>query len=84
MFGAGGKGGGRREGEDERVDLGGGGEEGLEKREVFWGDDDGDGEGEAGDEMSGEVEEREEMSLCWKGEDEEVGRWPAVGGCGIC
>ncbi|KAL0903742.1 hypothetical protein M5K25_028140 [Dendrobium thyrsiflorum] len=36
------------------------------------GDDDGDGECEACGEVGGEVKEREEMALSWKGEDEEV------------
>lgn len=53
------------------MDVGGFGEEGLEDGEVLWGDEDGDGEAPAGEDV-GEVEEGDHVALCRVREDEDV------------
>lgn len=51
---------------------GGGGEEGVEEREVFRGDEDGDGESTI-DELVSEVDERDHVTLRWVWKHQDVG-----------
>lgn len=73
---AGGEGGVGGEREDEGLDgiirVVVGGEERLEKRAVFGGDENGDGEAAVG-ELVGEVEERDHVTLCWVWEHQDMG-----------
>lgn len=67
--------GARREGENEGLDGGVDGEELVEVREVFGGDDDGDGDsaGVVGGDLVGQVQEWYHVALCWEWEDQYMG-----------
>lgn len=63
------------EGEGEGLDGGEFGEEGGEQSKVRWGYNDCQREVLEG-EMVGEVEERDDVALCWEGDEEDMW-WPA-------